>query len=281
MKKILLTILILTISLTGVFAWQENYRQSSEEVQTFYMLRTLSGTATVEPTYPISGTQLLNLVKQLDSSKFTGKAASLYKELVEKLEHPSVLFTLGNSGIDLDIPILAGESNSMIDPFFYRITDISSLLNAKATIYFSDYFTGEFDYGLDADNFNERFDTKFFSILTNFEVNQQAASPNRAYGSFGFDKYNLTVGRDRVSAGAGVTGNLALAENFYSEDYAKVSYQGDNLSYDLTWIDYDDITGEDINFTELTKQVVQHRISASLFDKVTVSLAEGVLDNMK
>lgn len=277
MRKFLLSVLIFTLALLNIFAWQDNYRQSSDEVQTFYMLRTLSGTSTIEPVYPISGSQLLNLVKQLDCSKFIGKAAVLYDDLVTKLEHPSIWFKLDNGGLNADLPVLVGETNSMFDPFFHRITDIDSLLNIKSTIFFSEYFTGEFDFGFDAENFKDRFDTKFFSVFTDFEVNQQAAAPNRAYGSFGYDKYNLTVGKDRVSEGMGISGNLALAENFYSEDYVKASYQGNTISYDFTWIDYDDTSRDEINFQGKTKQVIQHRVSAKILERVSISVSEGAL----
>lgn len=278
MKKFVVVLVMVCFAISSAFAWQENYRQSSDEVQTFYVLRRLSGTSTAEPMFPITSSQLLSMVKSLDTSRFGSVAMEMYDDLVERLSSPSVLLSIDDMGFDFDMPILMYQNSKTSDPYYYTLADRPNLLALKLTFNLTPHFTTLFDLNFaKGDQYLEPTDTIF--ILPKAYRNQEMGLmiPDVAYGSLGTDTLNLTVGRDRISSGMGFTGNLGFGDNFIYDDYMKFSFVKGKVSYDMTMVTYDDAQTGHIDFNNDRKNTVNHRLTFTVGDLVTLTGFEGAV----
>ena len=274
-KKLFLLCVVFILAVSAVFAGQFNYRFSSDEVQSLLLLARLTGTALPEMTYPVTEETMKNLLSRIDPDKLTGEASKVYSELENKLENRSFLVSEQNSGFDLQTPVLIGEYSN--DDGFLKYKDNKPLVSVNADVQITDFFAAEVDF----DFRTEKDYNKNFHSLISLKDSISHDYPTKAYGSIGYSSVNFSIGRDRLSAGNGVTGNLELSENLLYQDYAKLSVLGGPLSYDFTVLVYDNPTDENTieryNFTNFTKSAFIHRFSAVFAKKVTVSLYEGAM----
>ena len=273
-KKFFLICIMLVLIVSAAYSGQFNYRYSSDEVQTLLVLSRLSGTALPQMTYPVTAEVLKNLLSRIDTQKLSKEALELYSDLEQKL-NPSFLVEEKSSGFDLSLPILIGEFSN--DDGFLGYKDQKPLFSLNADVQITDYFAAEVDFDFRA----EKDLGKNFRSLITLKDSVSHDYPTKAYGSLGFSTVNLSIGRDRLSAGNGVTGNLELSENLLYQDYAKFSVLGGNLSYDFTVLIYDkpltETKIERYNFTNYTKSAFIHRFSSVFAKKVSVTLYEGAM----
>lgn len=293
MKKTLSILAVLTVCIFCIFADQITYRRDSEEVQTYYELRHLCSSQGPDPVFPITGSQLLNLVKELDSSKLGSYGRELYENLVQQLESPKHDFSYKDSWLDLELPFYATlrgrTSDTYIDGLMsdYLLFDMQSTksghgMDAKLAI--GENFAGRFNFCLqlkDSEHFrNQKF--LFISPFFPFKETDEDHKPFNTYASVGNDKLNLIVGRDRTSAGNGKTGNIAFGDNFIYQDFAKFSAVSYPFSYDLTVYEFDNQGTSNFDMRPICHDepfqvVVSHRFSVALAKFINVSAYESVL----
>ncbi len=276
---ILISIIVISVSFP-VFAGQKTYRQSSDEVQTLFVLSRISSTALPQMTYPVTEDNLVFLLSKIDSSKLNGSALQMYRDLQDRLENRKVLVNADSVVLDFRIPVLIGEvwNNNSFLPFRDRLP----LIEAKTEISITDYFTlySVFDFKADKTVYSEAGDIKIHSLYNIRDLSHEY--PSTAYGSFGNKTFNLIIGRDRMSAGDGITGNLELSQNLLFQDFAKFSVMKGPVSYDFTVLAYDNPvdSATDIrryNFNDPFKAAYIHRISGVIRNKVTTTLFQGLM----
>lgn len=280
-RKILILISIIVISVSSVYAGQKIYRQSSDEVQTLMVLSRITGTALPEMTYPVTEDNLVFLLSKIDASGLTGPAAAMYENLKDKLENRKLSAELDSSGLDFRIPVLIGEAWN--DDSFLPFKDRLPLIAPSVELKITDYFTLEtvFDFKADKGAYTAIDDIKLHSLYNYKDMSHDY--PATAYGSIGYKAFNLIIGRDRMSAGGGMTGNLELSENHLFQDFAKFSVMNGPVSYDFSILAYDNPTSnrpEGIkrhNFKDPFKAAYMHRISGVIRNKVTVSAYQGLM----
>lgn len=283
-KRIIILLSVLTLlACSPVFAGQKNYRQSSEEVQALLTLSRLSGTALMEMTYPVTEDNLAFLLSKIDTSKLSGPAMQMYTDLKDKLENRRLLLEFPESvGLDISLPLIIGEAwkGDSFLPFKDRLALAAPGFEFKITDYFT--IASVFDFKSDPDVFTEYEDIRIHTLY-NIKTGVSHEYPTTAYGSLGNKYLNLTVGRDRMSAGGGMTGNLSLSENLLFQDFAKLSAIKGPFSYDFSILAYDrhtDGTNEGIkryNYDEPFKAAYMHRLSAVIRSKATVTLFQGLM----
>lgn len=294
MKKTLSILLVLLLAISCVFAYQKTYRLSSDEVQTFLLLRKASGSITPDPSYPISASQLVTLLHGIDSSKLTGKYAQLYEDLLNDLENPMVYFGKNNFGMDADLSILGIQAIKSLDPsIFYPAKDRAPMVEGKAELFFGDYaygmFDGDyrirnyyiFDRDLELENGEDKAVAQYYTLKNLLDGSLVVGAPYTAFASMGFENYNFIVGRDRLGSGNGYTGNLELGENSLFEDFAKLSFINDWVSYDFILESFNHKDGQggdwDISPDTMKKNIFIHRISFDIEEKANFSFYEGAL----
>lgn len=281
-SRVLLSLFILLIMATPVFANQINYQYSSKEVQSLLTLSRLTGTALSSMTYPVSSENLKSMLIRIDSSSLSGEALAIYRELWNSLESTKILF--GNKekeGFDIALPITLIQmwNNDSYFPYMER----NPIISANVDLYLTEYFSAEVDFDFRAEE-NNYVDLKNgIKLHSPLSILKDIAHefPTMAYGSIGNKKLNLTIGRSRLSAGNGVTGNLEISENLLYQDYAKFSVLSGPISYDFTILAYDspdsETTAARFNFIDPYKTGYIHRFSTVFGKRVSVSLFEGIM----
>ena len=286
MKKFVIILLVLLAGLTCVFAYQNTYRLSSDEVQTFLTLRRLTSTMTPDPTYPVSASQLASLVKSLDTSKLGPVSKAMYDELLEKLEHPQVLKGENKVGADFDLSILGFEVTKSEDPNTYGVLDYNERMPVAVfdgTVYLNEYAAGRFYFDARRRLVECNPGTEVTTVATvfnnfaPFDMKWAEGLPSAAYLSVGAKDVNLIMGRDRLAVGNGFTGNLVLGENVLEDNFIKLSFANNLVSYDFSIdsFNHDDQNSTVINATKKTNYI--HRVSFSFTPKMSVSVFEGAL----
>jgi hypothetical protein len=158
----------------------------------------------------------------------------------------------------------------------------------EGIFYFGEHFTGEMN--LDLIKAADQWD--FSSFATNLETELSGSKidfyrPHKAYFSAGYDRFSFIIGRDRMSAGNGFTGNLTIGDNFYFQDFAKASLLYPYFSYNLTISAFDSNEGtmakaeNSLDFSrwdDYHPEVLNHRLSINFFNKATLTLTEGVMN---
>lgn len=284
MKRTLLSLILCVCVLFCVFANQKTYRLSSDEVQTFLRLRRASGTVTADPTYPITASQLSNLLRSIDSSKLSGELRDSYDSLLDSLENPVAVFRKDGVAIDPAVTVLGVEvihsdvetSNDAVIMWGDRMPRASIL----TTFYMDENAAGLFEMNSrkrakrDGEDYH-----KNYVLTAKGLMDWSEGYPDYAYFSVGSEHLNLMVARDRLGSGNGFTGNLELGENSALENFAKLSFATGFFSYDLTLNSF--IPGvsseDDLWTTAFKKNTFIHRMSFNILDKVALSVYEGAL----
>lgn len=281
MKKILLLFLFFVLCFS-VSASAKTYLSSSEEVQTLLYLSTYCGTPLPLITYPATSDFLLKMLDRIDVSKLHGSLLLKYEKLKKALTDTPVLFKTGDVTVE-------GDASLLIFDFIkgdeiIRYNRMLPMIDLDAEIGISKYFYGVFDISFYPKQFSGFVPFLGGRINSVYNVaDAQLSYPTRSYGSISAGPFSFTVGRDRLSAGAGITGNLSFSENFLYEDFLKLSVFSYPFSYDFTAVsfnywDFDESGTPFIHITDLSshsKTLLNHRFSAVIADKVSVSINEG------
>ncbi len=280
MKKFIIIFVLLFISFY-TFAAVQTYSYSSPEVQTLLLLSKLTGTPLINLTYPITQHNLIKMLETIDTSVLSSSSLKIYFELKNRLTSSPKLFKSDSVTIDADIDLLLFQMIRGNDVIKYN--EMKSFANFDFQIGISKYFYGVFDIDLYPKQFSDYTELGDIRLNTLYNVKFGLLSyPIKAYGSIGNKSLNLVIGRDRISAGNGVTGNLNFSENHLYDKFAKFSVYDGFLSYDFTALsfnywDFKDNTAY-LHITDLgskSKTIINHRFSAVIPKILSISLYEG------
>ncbi|MCQ2398016.1 MAG: hypothetical protein MJ052_01785 [Sphaerochaetaceae bacterium] len=276
MKKLILIFIVFCLCFT-LFAWQKTYRESSEEYQKLMLLKVMGDVNFPQMTTPITGSQMLNLLQKVERSRLPELGQKMYDELYSEFEAPAVIINAGKAGIDFKLE--PGLSFLLNDPknndSLVRYKDKVPYFNGNVDLFITPYFFGKFNISL----------RPYSSGGTFSSISQ--AFPSWAYGSVGGKAVSFTVGRDRLSAGGGKTGNLEIGENALYHEFAKFGVVYHPFSYDLTLLAMDGFSKVDGKFPDnpsglmfkdgssAKKWGIMHRFSGTIKKRVTLSVFEG------
>jgi hypothetical protein len=287
MKKLLVCLLVFICGLS-LFSTQETYNINDYEVRAYKSLRRLSKDNQVEPTYPVSGEQLVSLLSKLSKESFSEPELRLYQDLLDKLDNvmKNADFCNGFTAVDARISfqpelyLRTGKDLVSYDQLIDKLPDRGTAYKLGGTIWLGENFAGFCDMDL-----KRPFDQEDWSKGLCWSIkglDHDEHNPYEAWVSVGGGIYNLQLGRDRLSAGNGKTGNLFISDNFYFTDYAKASVAGDVISYDMTLMTFNKETANGQlsypGFNSESSLIANHRLTASIFNFLAFSLYEGVLE---
>ncbi len=118
--------------------------------------------------------------------------------------------------------------------------------------------------------------------------------PYRAFGSFGGDWWNVSIGRDRMSWGPGVTGNFVIGSQVPYHNNARVSFFTDSFKYIFSMSTFihpmnymKKLDGDDMWYyypeysqfapREGLEMLIAHRLEWRIFNKVNMVLTEAIM----
>ena len=284
-------IIIITLLFTGCLfllsAHMEVFAQDSEEIRLLNSLYRIAGIQRPSIIYPASGDTIRYFI---DSSGLRGHLPSetrlMLDDLYMNLGGDDMLLQKGDFGADLDIPLSLAFQGFIPRPseLTYLRSD-GSLFDRLPLLSFDLNFAMTYlAFGQFRLDISKRPGTYHESLETNLILNSGIIQniPHAAYISLGTKNINLFIGRRKVSAGRGMTSSMSIGDNFLYRDAVKLSLHAFPLSYELMFNSFDPEIDSNSKFAWADSgvfhpQLIIHRISASLFSKVTLTLYEGLL----
>lgn len=278
MKKKLISFVFVLFAVTALFAWQNNYSYDSYEYKTLKTLKNMSGTEFPSVTFPITSANMNSLLEMIDYKNLPSEGKALYDNLYNELNNPEVVAGYRDFGVDVHVPVIIADT-------WVNSNGVFDVYDIDVDLYFSPYFSGAMTFnGTVKPNGEDTLGSKLHVASLNSIKHMLQTWPKRAYGSVGNENFNLTIGRDVVEAGNGITGNLYLSGNQLYNDYAKFSFINGPIAYDFTALAYDRYADKNNpsslmvpDFESPSKTAFVHRISATLYNKLTVSAYEGAV----
>lgn len=286
-RLVVISAMLFTGCLFILSAHMEAFAQDSEEIRQLDALYMIAGLQRPSIIYPASGATIRYFI---DRSELRDHLPSEMKQILDdialNLGGDNIMFTKGDLGANLEIPLALTIQGFIPKPeelSFLRsdgsLFDRLPLISLDLNIAMTDHVFGQFRLDI-----SKRPGTYHESLETNLILSSGIIQnlPHAAYISIGTKNINLIAGRKRISAGRGKTGNMALGDNFLYRDFVKLSLHAFPLSYELLFNSFDPEIDSNCKFGWADSgvfhpQIIIHRISASLFPKMTLTLYEGLL----
>ena len=265
MKAFLLSVLLIiyTLSpLTAAINRERIYPVDSEEYRYISWLSLIDGVAMPSASGPWSGAELSTMLKRIDREHLDETAKVIYDRVHDSLEkdaagngnvvsfdfgvgsyidaavhtdpgtftHPDDFGNWGRLGdfnrpnplLDFSIGFAAGDN-------IYAYTEIPLGMNRSALKYTNYLDKGEI--GKEVTYKPQTFRTNLYLLPPSDYMDIDLSFPWRNYLTIGGDWWNITIGRDRLSVGPGVSGNLLVGDHIPFHDNARVSFFSDRLKY--------------------------------------------------
>ena len=181
-------------------------------------------------------------------------------------------------------PLITIPLEAFMTDYIYSETDLAVLKtrysynNSTGVTDSTEIFSPKF-------SFNNPFDE---SLVNHVDLN----FPERAVASAGFDRINVTIGRDDLKWGTGNTGTLTVGDHLDYYDFVKFSTYHENFKYTYMVSGFDSpswtsaiqnsaVDDDDTSFSDSSdnlKMYVAHRGEFRLFDKrVTLAVTEAMM----
>ncbi|MCL2832377.1 MAG: hypothetical protein FWD78_04330 [Treponema sp.] len=248
-----------------------------------------SGNPVLSFTAPLSPDEVRIFLDTIDSSQLSLPAQNAY-ERVENRLNPAAPISLVTPNFALLLNLnstaeaaLRFNSDVSWQPDYPKI---SPVLAAPFRFFFADclqlYFEPSLNldpgYYRDSGNFDTNIPGKFEEV--------DMTVPLRGYISAGGSWWNFQLGRDRLSFGSGITGNLAISDNpaYYEfarftvfSKYFRYSMMVNQMPLVITNDIYSGIPGPNTLMESYRRYLYLHRMDFILFRKVSIGLTEGVM----
>ena len=315
MKKLLLFVFIALLCAASAFAagsdrnLQKIYPVNSEVYDAITLLYINQGLALPSTTGPWSADELLGMLDKIDKSKLTSGAAKAYDFAQSSLDEGYKAFKFDIS-VATEVFYHTDTANFTKESQWIRgFDERSPFLDIVLETWPANNFYGYSALGVQNNKYNgetaadgptstlwgaNALTTNLPmvppAIITDLDFN----TPFRAFGSVGGKGWNIQVGRDKLSWGAGESGNLILGDHLLYHNVGKLATYGKNFKYSFITSffphpqNYYPIinsgTGDFINggsqdaVLRGLNMFIGHRLEWRLFkDKVGFSLSEAIM----
>lgn len=278
-SKIVTIMLVFVLSLSSLFAGQRLFNKDAE-LEAFI---SIAGKTLPSFIYPVSGDFLL---KQIERAKIR---ESLPKDKQEQFDMFIQKYS-DREKFEISDEFSYDIHTHIAPEFYYTQKDIKTwALTYKDRMPFlkatSDFEMGKNFFGHFEVEFGKRMEQ--YKKQAEFNVNKDFFNvnltyPHHAYLSYGTKDFNLQLTRSRPSASNGVSGNLAIGDNFVFRDFAKLSISFWPGIYEL-FINRFDTEGSSNysiaypSFESPSPLVLIHRLSMSVVNRVSLTLYEGIM----
>ncbi|MBN2859619.1 MAG: hypothetical protein JXK93_05065 [Sphaerochaetaceae bacterium] len=253
MKKLVLITLVIAVCLSGITAanTQKIHPVDSPLYDALVQLYISEGYALPSTTGPYSTDELLMMLHRIERTTLKEAGKGLYDYLARELDEDDPI-------VDFDVDInletyLHTDTDNFTSPedWIYSFEERKPLVkfvletSPTDTIYgYSELPVQATRYD-DSDNTNgpvsglygvEAFTSNVFLLHPTSDgdagfLNLDFGMPYRAFGAFGGEGWSVQVGRERLSWGAGVSGNLVLGDHVNYHNVGRFTAYGDNFKY--------------------------------------------------
>lgn len=293
-KKSLSLLYILCLCSLLFASTQKLYIQDSEEIKLLDYLLIKQNYNSIPKSYPIAEEVLSTNLSKINISDLEQQDLRIYEKLKSKLNEKANVYDNGHNSLNVDgtlaFNLKSTLSKEPIKNYEYRYIDEKPWFDIKAQINFNEYIFGYGQFVVQAINPNPtgnqpKVYTNLKSTILDkdFATNFQHYQPFQTGLSIGLEGFNFQIGRNHVSEGSGISGNLVIGDNFVKQDYTKLSLYSPLFDYNLslTMFDqqYDNVTFKNISFNNLHQYRVMHTLCFKIANNFTVSLYQGGIYN--
>lgn len=317
MKKVPVVVLLVAIFLGGVYASdsvvndQKIYRVDSECFEAIRYLYIIAGHAQPSSSGPWSADELKKMLSALDRDSLSKSAKELYDTIAGEL---SIVPKNSENGVGIRFGVEANleiYSHTNTSPAFqewenwgYGLLSRRPMLNFPFETWPGEHFYGYFELSI-GNSLKPTMSTIGAShINTNilgfenpldFQISELSMNfPYRAFVAAGGDGWSLQLGRDRLSWGNGVTGNMVIGDNLIYHNMVRFATYGKNFKYTfvasffphkMNYYSSDSLgnwtyAGDGDQYTTVKglQMFMGHRLEGRFFsDRLGFALTEGVM----
>lgn len=319
MRKILIFLVLFTIILSSVFAYSSNgqkiYDLETDIYEAIEQLYILTGHALPSTTGPYSQAEFESMMKKINKDELPGYGKSLYdyvdtelnKTPFDEEENFGLKFSID---ANLEVYTHTNTTESRFQTKYnwgYGDEDQKPMLNIALETWPTKYFYGYFEYALSnsiatntigefgSDNIHTNI--LGFQNLNGFKFTAMNDSqPYRAFVSAGSYNWSLQIGRDRLSWGAGESGNLMIGDHLLYHNMLRLTTFSKSFKYTFLTSFFPHpqnyyTDGADSKFIENTgasrtitgiSMYMSHRLEGRFFgDKLNFALTESIIYETK
>ncbi len=270
------------------------FEEDSPYITQINDLSIASGILPLSAAPPLSGYELQ---RQIDALRQTTHLSQGQKEKLSDLERTlfpqEEIYLRGSITLSPEFYMNVDE-NAEEWEWVDRYSERNPILSIEASTIFADHLFGMFTYGIEK-RLNEE-DFQGFSTSYPFEddfseTNLQNSFPHTAYLSFASDHITSVAGRDTLSWGQGMTGNLLIGDHAPYHDFFLASTSNDILKYSFLTIPMNEldenqqavIPASDGEYWKTlfhgsnVRMTVAHRLEAKFSPRFRVSITEMTL----
>ena len=268
MKRFVAVAIVLLVVFSSAFAVnnQKIYSVDTEIYKTIRQIYVMTGHALPSTTGPWSGDELLKMYEVIDRSEVPGIMLAKYEAALKKLTPGSQIAFKGGSmefsgtlegevyfhtyDVQGEDAYQRTDRNGLTDHAFEGrswwygkdLNHITPFFKLSWETWLTEHFYSAFDLNIQnasrGDEYGELGSTKlntnipmFQNLKFNFKVLDIASFPHRAFASFGGNGWSFQAGRDRLSWGAGASGNVVLSDNLPYHDMVRFTAYGEKFKY--------------------------------------------------
>jgi len=242
-------------------------------------------------TPPFAPQEIQNFLNRVNPSGLSAPAKEAYNRIIKRLT-PSAPLSLSWEIFSLSLNInstVEGRTRFDADFDWYPASPkIPSLLSLPLKLYFADAVQIYFDPAVSIDPYDYSPNGNISNNIVFLGENDiHGNSPFRTFIAAGGPWWSFQLGRDRLSFGTGISGNLSVADNPPYYEFMRFSLFSNQFKYALIVIQspltinkqlYPDLN-EKADYLKMTSQryLYLSRLDFSLFNVLSISLTEGVM----
>jgi hypothetical protein len=278
----------------------------------FSIIRDLSieqGLSAPSSSGPWSGEELASMLETIDADSLSPDSSSLYEYASERLSAPDRKQVTPRFGYDFQTDTTAEIYAHTNDSSYFELEEDwgdayperKPLLSTSLAFWGDTSMYGKLNVSLrnnrfgfgtqsSAAYFQPGFSTNVLIDKENFLLNYETSFPWTAFISIGGSVWNFQFGRDTLSWGNGVTGNLIIDDHLIFHEFARFTTFYKPFKYSLLAVsfphpanyysgEYDGPDGYPLEKDQLSgvRTFIAHRFEFTLNSKIRLSLTEAMM----
>jgi hypothetical protein len=246
-------------------------------------------------TPPMSDYEIQNIIGAFDTEKMSGPALEAYGRIRQRFYKKAFFqdsFLSLAAGINAKVEVSARTNKTI--PWVQPDTDRPLFFSAPVDFFVHKYVQLHFEPAYQLFPV-ERQNTGYFrtNIPYNFGYTDMSGEPFRAYVAAGGPWWNFQLGRDRLSFGAGHTGNMLISDTPDYYDFARLSFFSERFKYSLlvgnipliieqgnvdpNIVDFTVPPNDELLMRSTNRHIYVHRMDFKILKGLSIGAAEALI----
>jgi len=290
-KNLLFFIFLLIISLNLFAVPYDMILVGDPVIEDIRFLSLVSGKSVPSFTPPFAPHEIKNFLNLIDESSLSPPAIEAYTRVLNRLNPKtplSLTWEVFSLSLNVDLT-LEGRIRTNKEMDWQPVqSKIPTFISVPLKLYFVDVLQLYVDPAVSIDPYDYNTNGYFSDNMVFLDSHCiNGNSPLKTFIAMGGSWWNFQLGRDRLSFGTGISGNLSIADNPPYYEFMRLSFFSNQLKYSLIINqaplkinnEFYPALDKDSDYLKMTTQryLYLSRIDLTLFKVLTLSLMEGVM----